>query len=265
MKLSSSKVGRTIDDYLSSRRTIMLSNVLLGVVCVFLTIALLKKNSEVIAIPPGLTEAAVISGNKANEAYNLTWATHIAGIAGNISPASAEFIKQQLKTLLSPRLQQEVGALLDEEIELLGARNAAQQFIVEDAIYDATNNLSWIWGRRILQIPGLDARVSRWTYEIQIEPHNGMPRITYLNAYQGAPNRRQRARGQNINPFLTIEQESAINSNSPNTRIIKRELPGNVGPAVEVELNEGDSERINTPKAEAMSNATKEVQSRNEN
>lgn len=262
MSAFKSKIARSIDDYISSRRTLMASNIILGLICLVLLFGLLKKDVVVIAIPPGLTEEAQISKNQANEAYYLTWANHIAGLAGNISPASADYIKTQLKVLLSPKLQQEIGDLLNEEIELLSARKATQRFIIENAIYDATNNISWIWGKRILEIPGLEARVTRWTYEVQIQPHNGMPRITYLNTYQGAPDRRNRPRGQNINPFLSHEQDSTLQSVDANAPVNKRELPQNVGAPVEIEINqeagvESKTQQINDDQVNAKDEKAK--------
>jgi len=237
MDSSKSKTKNSIDDYLSSRRTMFISNIMLVVLALILAINSFSRTVEKIAIPPNLTEEARVAGNKANQAYNLTWAHHIAGITGNVSEANSEFVLTHLELMMSPHLWSQAKDALNQDIMILKSRDAEQQFIIENAVYDEKSEVSWVWGTKKLKVPGAEPRLSRWTYEIRIKPYGGYPRITYLNAYEGPPQRRKRNDLQSVDPFLTADMQEAIDSIDTDKAVENRER-SNVAPAVEIDLTQ---------------------------
>jgi hypothetical protein len=237
MNSNQSKLKKSIDDYLSSRRTLFIGNIMLTVAVLVLVISNLSRTVETIAVPPNLTEEARVDGNKANQAYNLTWAHHIAGLTGNVSEANSEFVLTHLELMMSPHLWSQAKDALNQDIMILKSRDAEQQFVIENAVYDEKSEVSWVWGTKKLKIPGAEPRLSRWTYEIRIKPYGGYPRITYLNAYEGPPQRRKRDDLQTVDPFLTADMQEAIDSIDTDKAVENRER-SNVAPAVEIDLTE---------------------------
>lgn len=239
-----SRIRQGIDDYLQSRRVLSISNTLLAVSCVLLALSTFSTRTEIIAVPPHMNDEMRISGNRANEVYNLGWATFIASQAGNINEANHVFVLDMLIEFLSPNLRAQVEESLRTEVQLLVGRGAEQSFSVENAVYDPVANMAWIWGRREIRIPGVQPRRSRWTYEIRVEPNGGNPRITFLNAYEGTPQRRNRPEFQEFNPFITHEHELRIEQVDANAPVRARQFPVNAAPAVTIDLTTGDEEEV---------------------
>lgn len=242
-KKSPSKVRQGIDDYMQSRRVMSISNLMLGATCLLLTISTFSTRTEVIAIPPHMNDEMRISGNRANEVFNLGWATFIASQAGNINSQNAEFVMGMMMDFMSPNLRSQTEDSLRQEVQLLIGRGAEQRFTIENAVYDPAMNVAWVWGRREIRLANVQPRVSRWTYELRVEPNGASPRITYLNAYEGTPRRRNRPELQEVNPFLTTEQELRMITIDTDTPVAQKELPVNAAPAVTVDLTiEDDTE-----------------------
>ncbi|MCO4319906.1 type IV conjugative transfer system protein TraE [Aliidiomarina quisquiliarum] len=240
-----SKLSRGIDDYMQSRKILFASNVLLGVSCLVLAISTFSTRTEVIAIPPHMNDELRISGNRANEVYNLGWASFIAAQAGNINSNNADFVMGMMLDFMSPNLRSQTEDALRQEVQLLIGRGAEQRFSVDNAVYDPALNVAWVWGRRELRLPGVKPRVSRWTYEIRVVPNGANPRITYLNAYEGTPKRRARPELQEVNPFLTTEQELRMITIDTEAPVRQREIPSNAAPAVTIDLDVEDEVETN--------------------
>lgn len=213
MKKSESKVLKSIAEIKSiSSHNKIVQYSLLGIVGL-LSMTLAFKDTEVIAVPPNFNNPLVVAGNVANKEYKIRWAFSAAAIAGNISKQNADFVLGQLDGMLTPYLRQRIMPALKKEVQVLVARDAEQNFVIKDAIYDPEKDLVWIWGDRTIQIKGKSNKnvlPQRWTYEFRIEPFSERAAITHFNSYKGLPRNRDVEYLVEENPTLNAELQNVV-------------------------------------------------------
>lgn len=213
MKKKDSKVLKSINDIkINTTHNKIIQYGLLGIVGL-LSASIALKDTEVIATPPNFEKPLVVAGNVANKEYKLRWAFATASIAGNISKQNADFVLNQLDHMLSPYLKQKIMPALKQEVQILIARNAEQNFVIQDAIYDSKKDLVWIWGNRTIKIKGASNTTNlpqRWTYEFRVKPFAERAAITHFNSYKGLPKNRNVEYMVEENPMLNTELQQVV-------------------------------------------------------
>lgn len=213
MKKSESKVIKSISEIkASTTQNKVIQYGLLGI-CTVLACALAFKDTKVIATPPNFSKPLVVAGNVANKEYKLRWAVAAASIAGNLSKDNADFVLNQIDSMLSPYLRQQILPALKKEVQILIARDAEQSFVIKDAIYDPEKDLVWIWGDRTIKLKSTSNKSNlphRWTYEFRIEPFSERAAIKHFNSYKGLPKNRDVEYQVEENPMLSSEIKKAI-------------------------------------------------------
>ncbi|MBH0061750.1 hypothetical protein I6E85_11340 [Pseudoalteromonas sp. NZS71] len=213
MKRSESKVLKSVSEIQTNQTKDTIIKYGLLAIAGVLACALAFKDTEVIATPPNFTQPLVVAGNVANKEYKLRWAVAAASIAGNLSKDNADFVLNQLDSMLSPYLRQQILPSLKKEVQILIARDAEQTFVIKDAIYDPVKDLVWIWGDRTIKLKATANNINlpqRWTYEFRIKPFSERAAITHFNSYKGLPKNRDVEYLVEENPMLTAELKKVI-------------------------------------------------------
>ncbi|MDN3384483.1 TraE/TraK family type IV conjugative transfer system protein [Pseudoalteromonas sp. APC 3358] len=213
MKRSESKVLKSVSEIKTNQTKNTIIQYGLLAIAGVLACALAFKDTEVIATPPNFTQPLVVAGNVANKEYKLRWAVAAASIAGNLSKDNADFVLNQLDSMLSPYLRQQILPSLKKEVQILIARDAEQTFVIKDAIYDPVKDLVWIWGDRTIKLKATANNINlpqRWTYEFRVKPFSERAAITHFNSYKGLPKNRDVEYLVEENPMLTAELKKVI-------------------------------------------------------
>ena len=213
MKRSESKVLKSVSEIQTNQTKDTIIKYGLLAIAGVLACALAFKDTEVIATPPNFTQPLVVAGNVANKEYKLRWAVAAASIAGNLSKDNADFVLNQLDSMLSPYLRQQILPSLKKEVQILIARDAEQTFVIKDAIYDPVKDLVWIWGDRTIKLKATANNINlpqRWTYEFRVKPFSERAAITHFNSYKGLPKNRDVEYLVEENPMLTAELKKVV-------------------------------------------------------
>ena len=213
MKRSESKVLKSVSEIKTNQTKNTIIQYGLLAIAGVLACALAFKDTEVIATPPNFTQPLVVAGNVANKEYKLRWAVAAASIAGNLSKDNADFVLNQLDSMLSPYLRQQILPSLKKEVQILIARDVEQTFVIKDAIYDPVKDLVWIWGDRTIKLKATANNINlpqRWTYEFRVKPFSERAAITHFNSYKGLPKNRDVEYLVEENPMLTAELKKVI-------------------------------------------------------
>ncbi|MGL5126914.1 MAG: TraE/TraK family type IV conjugative transfer system protein [Aeromonas popoffii] len=192
----------------------MLSNAGLVAIVLLLVFNQMNKKPTIIVKPPVMTGEFRIEDGLPNKEWQQSWALFIAHMLGNVNPRNVEFVARQVTSLLSPNLQAAVEVDLRKVVEMMRMSGLSQTFEVQDLRYDQNTGMVWCWGIKNTHLVGAKSSNNagnetsdrrRWTYEFIIRLNEmGMPVVTHIDQYEGAP-RYDRAsgvteEGQVLNP-----------------------------------------------------------------
>lgn len=137
------------------------SNTALLTIIGLLMIALLSKTHTVVMVPPGLNEAASITANSANDETRRAWALFYATLIGNVTPANAQYLSQQLAPGLTPRLYHEVNEALTAQVRQVQAEQITTRFSPTQTSVSAKSGHVFVTGHLITE--GLRGNTDRET------------------------------------------------------------------------------------------------------
>jgi conjugal transfer pilus assembly protein TraE len=212
-KISETLVGKSYAEYKQDKKYLMISNIALSAVVLILSYFLLTRDEIIVMVPPQLEAEAKIINGKGNEEYQKRFAFSFAHLIGNANPKNVEFIIEQMDKSFSPALRDAVGQSIENATRILRSRKLESTFVVDDMLYNKHKDIVWVWGDRTIKGDGIPPITEAFTYEFQIIPVNGFPRITHYNSYEGHPIKQTiTQRGESLKPrFNTIDEESLAN------------------------------------------------------
>jgi len=225
MKKNDSLIGKSLSDYQNSKRSNQIVITTLSVALCVTSFMALRNNTEVVVTPANFDKEITVRGSRANEAYMTGHALSIAGLAGNLNERNVDFVVNTLSRMMTPYLRTNLEEALMQEAQILKIRKATQSFVIEDMMYEPRNNLVWVWGTKTLQVSTGTTHNQRWTYELRIEPHAGMPRITHFDAYSGVPKKKTDDYVVEANPYMNTELAEALKTTNPDNTRFKLPLP----------------------------------------
>lgn len=224
-------LGRTYADYMNTKKHLMIANVALSVVVLTLLFLLITKGDTIVMVPPQLQQEAIIANGEGNEEYQKRFAFAFTNVVGNVRPKTVDFIVDTMYETFSPALRERVGVTLKNEARILRDRDLEQEWDFEDMLYSPKKKIVWVWGKRTIKGDGVPPMTSNYTYEWQIKPIDGLPRITHFKSYDGHPMMQEmRQRHDELKPrYYTKEQETLASG---------LEVTSNQAPAPEVNNQE---------------------------
>jgi conjugal transfer pilus assembly protein TraE len=162
------------------------------VAILFLAIIAFFRKPVVMLVPPHLTEEAELHHNKAQAGIHSAWGLFMAETLGNVTPDTASFVRNTIEPLLGPKIYNDALRLLDQQIDDIKRDRVSFSFEPREVIFDDKTGTAYVVGRHYThQGIGNADRVNR-TYEFRWEFENYMPRLVYLNTYEGAPRVKQK-------------------------------------------------------------------------
>jgi type IV conjugative transfer system protein TraE len=194
-------------------------NLLLAGVLLLLALKVMVQKPVTIVVPPNFTQEFTMQGDEATEGYKALWANFVATTVGNTNPRNMDFNRDIISGMLSPHLQEAITSKMIRTSESMLTRKMTQTFTVQDAVYDPKNDITFVWGKKSVSVAKKEPLVTNWTFEIQIQSSQGMPRITYLKQYRGTP-RASDLKSKQIKEtpeYFSPEISDALKENKPIT------------------------------------------------
>lgn len=235
--------AQSYQDLQNAKKAYRLAIGSLSVAVLILTVMVASKKTEVVVMPPDYYEPIIVNGNYANQSYAASHAMNIANLMGNVNERNIDFVTETVIRMLSPHLRTQLVQAFQTEVQILKNRRARQSFYVEDVMFDPKNNIVFVWGNKRTSMIGQAEITERFTYEMRIQPSNGMPKITHFDAYPGIPKSRDPNRVVEIQPYLTRELKLAKLMASD--KVTYEQSPADASPA-----QSSTQTNVNNPPAE---------------
>lgn len=155
-------------------------------------LAALRTERTVILVPPALAGEVEVTRSQASSALKESWGLYLAELLGNVTPATADFIRGALGPLLSAEIYRSVMDALAEQINALKMDRVALSFKPRQVFYEKATDKVFVTGE--LQSQGPNARPDQRTrtYEFRIVIHNYRPRLDAIDVYAEEPRTQER-------------------------------------------------------------------------
>lgn len=231
--------GIAANAYNDLRRTNRLQQTAIAAlsVCVLILLFMVSgKKTEIIAMPPNYFEPVIVSGNYANTSYAASHAIAAANMMGNVNERNIDYVTDTVLKMLSPHLRTQLYQSFQTEVQILKSRRARQSFYIEDVMVEPSNNIIFVWGTKRTASVNSGEITERFTYEFQIKPNQGMPKITHFDSYVGIPRPRDPNRKFEPKPYLTRDLQLASLLSSTDV-----EFPDDVKEVVETEADKASA------------------------
>jgi conjugal transfer pilus assembly protein TraE len=155
------------------------------VVILVQSLALWRKDSTIILIPPQMEERGQVSGSAASQEMQVSWGRYIATLLGNVTPQSVEVLAANVGQHLSPRMYQAVLTQLQEQAKTIQEEQITVSFVPTLARWEASLPGVVVSGEMITRgIRGGEKRMQR-TYELKFIVQNYRVLLDDLRAYEG--------------------------------------------------------------------------------
>lgn len=146
----------------------------------------------VTVLPPNMNGPAEIAYDDANEATKKAYGVYVINMLSNVHPGNVKFMIASLEGALHPSVYHEARESLMDQVQRIKDESLSITFEPRSVDYWPDTNRVVVQGRRVTE-----GRVESnnladmMTYEVEVEISSYMPQITYINSYQGRPERRR--------------------------------------------------------------------------
>lgn len=152
-----------------------------------LSMATLFQKPVITLVPPALDAQAKLYASKAQAGIHQAWSLYLAQTLGNVTPDTAEFARTTIEPLLGSAIRKDALVILDKQIDRMQRDEVSFSFEPREVQFDEKTNTTYVIGRHYTHsMAGNPERVNR-TYEFQWAFDNYMPKLTYIDTYEGAP------------------------------------------------------------------------------
>jgi conjugal transfer pilus assembly protein TraE len=180
--------------FASTWLSLQASNQFMKMVCLCLMalnlvalIGWMKKDNVVILMPPGLSEKAEISKNKASEGYKKSWAMYTATLIGNVTPENADFVLESFSVMVTGDIRALITEQVAQELETLKQEKVSSVFEIIRVTYEPESDKVFVTGRNRMIGGGGKSTPTDQTFEFRIDVKQYSPIITSMAAYKGGP------------------------------------------------------------------------------
>ena len=126
-----------------------------------------------------------ISSSAMNEDNHKRLGFYLAGMLGNITPASASYVKNSILPFASPEIYHRVNDLIANQIASLVEEEVTMHFTAERAFVE--DGKTFVTGKGAMRgMTGLQQKYVR-TYEFVFDVQNYTPTFQYINVYDDVP------------------------------------------------------------------------------
>lgn len=180
-------------DYLQTREGALkenkISRIIIGVLaCAVLMLAFAAANQKttVVLVPPTLDANSSVGATSANSETKVAWGMYLAGLLGNITPTSAEFLKDSVSKHLSPRMYSPIREAIEQQVKLIQEEQITTSFTPTMGRYEADIDRVIVTGEVISRgrRGGAERREVR-TYEMKFVTRNYNVLLDDLRTIEG--------------------------------------------------------------------------------
>lgn len=165
---------------------------LLAIANIALVLLLFQVDRTVVVVPPGLTGEAAINRDEASPEMQQEWGLYLTTLTGNMTPRTAQVVKESLGKHLAPSLHNEVMEWLDTEIAVISRDKVTLSFSPTVLRYEPKINKVVVTGDLVLRgLRGQERRQVR-TYELGFRTINYRVQLTSFSVYEGGYNHSNR-------------------------------------------------------------------------
>lgn len=146
-----------------------------------------KEKETVVLVPPTLSQESRISYNSADEGFKQAWGLFAAKMMGNVTPASASFLLDNLELVFSPQTYQSSRQAVAEQVDRVISESLSISFLPKNVMFENETDRVYVTGKSLITGASGDSVNSTRTYEFEIEVAQGRPEVSYFDLYEGSP------------------------------------------------------------------------------
>jgi conjugal transfer pilus assembly protein TraE len=139
-------------------------------------------------VPPYLNEPVSVGWNSASENYYKSFGLYFATLVGNITPSNVDFVTDILSTYLEPEIYTQIRPKLIalSQDAIFRESGGASVFAPGHITYEPETSKVFVPGVMTMSsYAKSQPEVKNIIYEIAIHIKDGLPKISYLNSYEG--------------------------------------------------------------------------------
>ena len=175
------------NDTQTAFRYSLYTNIFLAITVAFLAVAVANKKPVVIPMPPQVTHGMQISANSASAGFLKPWGHFLASTLGNVTPATAGFIEQNLDELFDPTIYRRIRAEVEDQALTIKQDRIAQSFIARNIEYEEKTGKIFVSGKASRSVLDGEPTYYEKTFEFKINIENYRPWIVWFDTYKGEP------------------------------------------------------------------------------
>jgi conjugal transfer pilus assembly protein TraE len=165
------------------------SNTILVALLFVMGNAIFSMKERIVLVPPHLNERAEVGWNSATESYYKSFGLFFAILVGNITPSNVDFVIDILSTYLDPEIYTQVRPKLIalSQDAIFRESGGASVFSPGHITYEPETSKVFVQGvMTMTSYAKSQPEIKNIIYEIAIHIKDGLPKISYLNSYEGA-------------------------------------------------------------------------------
>lgn len=148
---------------------------------------IVSRDQTVVLTPPSIPEQMTITKKSASSGYKKSWALYIATLVGNVNAGNADFVIEELLTLMRPDVQHAFKSALAQQLDVIKRNQISITYEATQVYYEKETDKIFVIGRSSMAgAAGRSNRVHR-VFELEMQIDDYSPVITLLETYEGDP------------------------------------------------------------------------------
>lgn len=168
--------------------SMLISNTVLVLVVFMMMDRVLSERERVALVPPFLNERITVSWNSASEGYYKSWGLYFAVLIGNITPSNVDFVTDILSTFLDEKIYTSVKPKLIalSQDPIFRESGGASVFAPGHIAFEPETSKVFVPGTMTMtSYAKAQPELKNVVYEFAIYIKDGVPKISYLDSYEG--------------------------------------------------------------------------------
>ena len=166
----------------------LVSNTALVLMAFMMVNSVLSERERVTLVPPYLNERVTVGWNSASEGYYKSWGLYFAVLIGNITPSNVDFIINILSTFLDEKIYTSIKPKLIalSQDPIFRESGGASVFAPGHITFEPETSKVFIPGTMTMtSYAKAQPELKNVVYEFAIYIKDGVPKISYLDSYEG--------------------------------------------------------------------------------
>lgn len=150
-------------------------------------VILMTKDEKVVLTPPALPEKMTVTKSGASSGYKKSWALYVATLVGNVDAGNADFVIEQLITMMRPDVQHAFKSALAQQLDVIKRNQISITYEATQVYFEKETDKIFVIGKSAISgAAGRSNKVHR-VFEMEMQVDDYAPVITLLETYEGEP------------------------------------------------------------------------------